>query len=88
MTEFHCCTAKRLIRKYRLQPSQLWLRWSGALQLERISFECVLAGFPARSERSRESGGVEEEAGWPSTSLCYAQAERHVILVPYKCKPL
>jgi hypothetical protein len=38
--------------------------------LERFSLGCIQECFPARSERSRESGGVAEEAGSPSTSLC------------------
>ena len=45
-------------------------------RLERLSLGCILAQFPAGSERSRVGGGVEEESGWPSTSLRYAQAER------------
>jgi hypothetical protein len=50
--------------------NRIVVNYGARRELERFSLGCIQECFPARSERSRESGGVAEEAGSPSTSLC------------------
>jgi hypothetical protein len=52
------------------------------IRLERFSLGCIPDCFPAHPERSRAGGEVEGARA--STSLRYAQPERHRVLDSYK----